>query len=52
MTVKSLRFLLFIMFSTYNLFSAVRKKPQTIKVISDPKGFQPKKQASGRENTL
>jgi len=41
------------MFSTYNLFSAVPKKnPQTIKAIPDPKGLQPKKQASGVKNTL
>lgn len=41
------------MFSTYNLFSTIRKKkPQTIKVIPDPKGFQTEKQASGRENML
>lgn len=51
MTMKIL-LLLFIMFSTYSLFSAARKKPQTIKVISDPKGFQPKNQALRRENML
>jgi len=52
MTMKSVLFLLLTMSSPYNLFSAVRRKPQTTKVIPDPKGFQPKKQPLGRENTL
>lgn len=51
---KACCYYLYLLCLAHTIYSVLyrKKNPQTIKAIPDPKGLQPKKQASGVKNTL